>query len=84
MLVGVPTHYQYITNRMLVTLLYHRLSLAIQTVNILHVDLSECMGAVLQGDGSWLYDHWRRGSDLHSDVIIEMTDFNLFYYLLCE
>ena len=31
------------------------------------------MGAVLQGDGSWLYDQWGRGSDLHSAVIIEMT-----------
>ena len=31
-----------------------------------------CVGAVLQGDGSWLYDHWGRGSDLHSAVVIEM------------
>ena len=31
-----------------------------------------CVGAVLQGDGSWLYDHWRSGYDLHSAVVIEI------------
>ena len=32
-----------------------------------------CVGAVLQGDGNWLYDYQGRGSTLQSAVIIEFT-----------
>ena len=32
-----------------------------------------CVGAVLQGDGNWLYDNWGSGSSLQSAVIIEIS-----------
>ena len=32
-----------------------------------------CVGAVLQGDGNWLYDHWGDDTELHSAVLIETS-----------
>ena len=32
-----------------------------------------CVGAVLQGNGNWLYDNWGSGSSLQSAVITETS-----------
>ena len=40
-----------------------------------------CVGAVLQGDGNWLYDNWGSGSTLQTAVIIEISGllFSIFF-----